>query len=84
MPDNPLMKVLLEAHELLGFAFHQLRQRDSCPAADHFGNVLLGHFFGEHGPLLMDLSELPLTIAKLGGQLVDGPVPEFGRLPQIS
>ena len=43
LADHPLMQIILQLQQLLHFALHQPRHRDSGPLGDHLGDVVFTH-----------------------------------------
>ena len=55
LPNEALVKTLLELHKLLHLAFHQARHGNPCPSADDLGDVFLVDLFFEHRAILLSL-----------------------------
>ena len=44
LTNHPLMQILLHTQQLIAFAFHHARHRNTGPASEHFGNFGIRHF----------------------------------------
>ena len=79
LADHPLTEDVLHVEQLLALAFHHLVDRNAGPAADHPGDVLLGHLLAQHG-----VGGLALRLGELPFQLGDAPVGKLPGLRQIA
>ena len=79
LSDDALLDRVFHVHELLHFRLEHLRHRDARPLRDDLGDVFVGHFFFQHGAVLLHLRELRACFVDFALQLRELPVTKLRR-----